>query len=160
MHYPARVHTDFRAALTAALAQHGWNYSDLGRASGINGSVISRWFATPPRRPTPANLEKLAPALGVDYEDLMRSCGYLPGETNLPDDEHPELVEVGAAWPRISEGVRQAILILARSGFSGKLSQESDSTSHYIYQEPVDRRLVNPLKRTRLGSTHAYAQAF
>jgi transcriptional regulator with XRE-family HTH domain len=60
-----------------------WSQSDLSRASTVDSSIITRW-ETGATRPSPANLAKIAPALGVPYEDLLKMCGYLPGE---PDPE-------------------------------------------------------------------------
>ena len=55
-------------------------YDTLGglyRASGVTVSTLSRIEAGI-QRPTPATLRKLAPCLGVSYEYLMVSAGYLP----------------------------------------------------------------------------------
>jgi transcriptional regulator with XRE-family HTH domain len=100
----------FRTTLRAWLDDRGWNYSDLERATGINNSVISRWFATPPRRPTPENLERLAKATGVPYQNWLRLCGYLPqetdGETTAQHD--PEEAEILALFRDVPEESRTA----------------------------------------------------
>lgn len=71
---------EFSVWLPERLRQLGLSNSDLERASGVSNSIIWRWQNGTPRRPSPANLEKIAPALGVPYEDLMKMCGYLSGK--------------------------------------------------------------------------------
>lgn len=67
----------FQALLARTLTHRG-ALAQLEKASGVKGSLIGR-YRDGAVRPSPENLEKLAPALGVDYEDLLRLCGYLPG---------------------------------------------------------------------------------
>lgn len=68
----------FRDFLTDWLARTGWSASRLARESGVRQNVISRWTSQTPTRPSPENLKKIAPVVGVSYEDLLRMCGYLP----------------------------------------------------------------------------------
>src|SRR5258708_11684485 len=67
--YSARMQA-FREWLRATLDERSWTNSDLERASGVSNSIIWRWLADPPRRPTPANLRKIARPLGVSYEEF------------------------------------------------------------------------------------------
>lgn len=73
--------------LAERLRERDWSSADLGRASGVDKTNITRWISER-RRPTPANLKRIAPSLGVSYEELMRRCDYLPGEA---DDTQTEL---------------------------------------------------------------------
>lgn len=57
----------------------------LSTASGIASHVIGRW-RDGEGRPTDVNLKRLAPALGVPYEELLKMCGYLPGELAAETD--------------------------------------------------------------------------
>jgi hypothetical protein len=43
-----------------------------------------------PIRPSPENLERLAPVLGMAYESLLEVCGYLP-ETGQADTPKPPI---------------------------------------------------------------------
>lgn len=83
----------FREFLTDWLARTGWSASRLARESGVRQNVISRWASQTPTRPSPENLQKLAPVVGVDYEDLMRMCGYLPADQAAPDGEPADELE-------------------------------------------------------------------
>jgi transcriptional regulator with XRE-family HTH domain len=74
----------FRAFLLEWLAGNEWNVPRLARESGIADAVIRRWINEPLKRPSDANLRKLAPVLGVETAELLRMCGYL-----LADAEHP-----------------------------------------------------------------------
>lgn len=50
---------------------------DLYRSSRVTVSTLSRLEAGI-QKPSPSTLKKLAPCLGVSYEELMVSAGYLP----------------------------------------------------------------------------------
>jgi transcriptional regulator with XRE-family HTH domain len=74
---------DFRQFVIAWLGRRGWNQARLSEAIEINQSLVSKHLTDDPKRrvrPSPENLEKYAPVLGVSYEDLLRMCGYLPGK--------------------------------------------------------------------------------
>ena len=88
----------------------------LAKESEISDRVIYHWLrADAPKRPSDANLKKLAPALDVSEVDLLRMAGYFSG-TVAPDSGEPvdpRLTRVNARWPSLSDGVREAIGILA-----------------------------------------------
>lgn len=77
----------FRTLLRDRLKERG-ALARLAKASGLNSPVIGHW-ARGETRPSPANLERLAPALAIPYEELMRMAGYLPGEATV--DPNPRL---------------------------------------------------------------------
>jgi len=99
----------------------GWGPTRLANSAGVSQSLVSKW-AHPDRsrraRPSPKNLERLAPALGRSYEDLMKMAGYLPGNLQPAAPTDPGLAKVVARWPRLSDGVREAIGILAGAPLS------------------------------------------
>ena len=73
----------FRDYVTAWLASTRRSAASLGEEAGIDQSLLSKYLHARPDkrvRPSPKNLRKLAPVLGVPYETLMRQCGYLPAE--------------------------------------------------------------------------------
>ena len=85
--------------LEAWLARTGSNQAQLSRASGVPQNVISRWLGDAPPRPSLKNLAKLAPAVGVPYEDLLSLCGYLPGPLSpQPDQRRQVMHETLDAW--------------------------------------------------------------
>lgn len=85
--YIAHVN-EFRALLTERLRPRG-ALARLARESDIKSPVIGHWQRGE-TRPSPANLGKIAGPLGVPYEDLLRMCGYLPGDAAVSDVD-PEL---------------------------------------------------------------------
>lgn len=102
----------FRALLRAHLQKRG-DLARLSEASGLHGIVIKRWIDTT-MRPSPENLEKLAPAVGVPYEDLLRMCGYLPtAQADRPAPEASALVMLKSRWPVLEDWKRRAICELA-----------------------------------------------
>lgn len=94
----------FQDWLRARLTELDWTNADLERATGVSNSIIWRWLASSPRRPTPANLKKIAGPLGVPYEDLMKLCNYLPGEPRAVVDQQRQAIrDQFDAW-RIAVG--------------------------------------------------------
>ena len=97
---------EFAALLRSRLSARG-DLARLAELSGITSHVLGRW-RDGVGRPTDTNLRKLAPALGVPYEDLAKMCGYLPGQAS--SDINPQLaaflaaVEVG--WLSMDEAAR------------------------------------------------------
>lgn len=69
---------EFIALLQSRLRERG-DLARLAEVSGITSHVLGRW-RDGIGRPTDTNLRRLAPALGVPYEELARMCGYLLGE--------------------------------------------------------------------------------
>lgn len=89
----------------------------LSRACGIDHSTIARWEKGD-TKPSPENLKKLAPYLGVSYDDLMVVAGYL-------DKTNPQK-------PKALEGVDMFFMRAI-----GKLSPEGKKKI-YDYIEMVD----------------------
>ncbi len=101
---------ELHTLLSARLTERG-AIARLAEASGLHQYQISRLAGPHAPKPTPKTLERLAPALGVSYEDLLRMCGYLPGAaTNKRLD--PDLAQVNARWDDLPAGRREAILRL------------------------------------------------
>lgn len=109
---------EFQERVGERMRALGLTYSEIERQTGISNSVLSRWFSDRPRRPTPANLEKLASVIGISYEDLLRMCDYLPGAVQSTDMD-PELSAVVHAWPRLDTLRRGIIRDLIRPNARG-----------------------------------------
>lgn len=109
----------FREFLEEWLRQTGTSQAELHRLSGVPQNVISRWLSQDPTQPGVRNLKKLAPVLGVPYEELLKLVGYLPGEARI-DQIDPELAATTAAlharWPSWDEGFRRAVQTLIGGG--------------------------------------------
>ncbi len=100
----------FRALLQERTAERG-ALARLSQVSGISSPVIGRW-RDGIGRPSDTNLKKLAPALGVSYEDLMKMCGYLPGKPASPDPQlDPRLAaflaEIETGWRIMDQQARE-----------------------------------------------------
>lgn len=107
---------EFRALLAPHLAVRG-GLARLSESSGVAAHLISRWASPDLRkqiRPSPDNLRRIAPALGVSYDQLLRMV-YL-SEQDRARTVDRRLAAVNAAWTWLPEGLRDAIDILARSG--------------------------------------------
>lgn len=85
----------------------------LAESSGLRQYQIGRLLGPNPPRPTPKTLERLAPALGIDYQDLMKVCGYLPGEAAAKPRD-PRLVSVNARWDGLSDELKDAVVRLTK----------------------------------------------
>jgi transcriptional regulator with XRE-family HTH domain len=101
---------DFGRRLQSAIADKGWNQSELARRAAIHmpdgkfgrdnvsnyvrGSVL----------PGPAHLEAMAKALGVKQTDILPSRGVPSVDANLPEFEMRN-AGAGKAWLRINQQV-------------------------------------------------------
>lgn len=81
---------EFRDLLRSRLRERG-DLARLSAASGIASHVLGRW-RDGHGRPTDVNLKRLAPALGVPYEELMRMCSYLSADHNAAKSQAEERI--------------------------------------------------------------------
>jgi transcriptional regulator with XRE-family HTH domain len=158
--YTARV-DELVALLDSRLTERG-AIARLAEASGLHAYQISRLVGPNPPRPNPRTLERLAPALGVPYEDLMKMCGYLPGAPLLSDLPATELeirlTDVGqtlSTLPRsIWEPVVEAIEAMATAGEA--LQAPTNGSGPTENNQPVPRLSGHQHGRRR-RITPAYA---
>lgn len=95
----------FRALLKNRLQERG-ALARLARHSGLDPTLIGRWERGE-TRPTDTNLRKLAPAIGVPYEELLRLCEYLPATTELQGD--PDETELLVLYRRLADEHRTTV---------------------------------------------------
>lgn len=81
---------EFRDLLRSRLRERG-DLARLSAASGIASHVLGRW-RDGEGRPSDANLKRLAPALGVPYEELLRMCGYLSADPDAAKNRVDERI--------------------------------------------------------------------
>jgi transcriptional regulator with XRE-family HTH domain len=84
-------------------AQDG-TQADLARASHVPQNVISKWVNGQVDQASPDNLKKIAPTLGLTYEDLLRRMGELPAEAGATYDPIEQAIRARTAEMR--EAVR------------------------------------------------------
>ncbi len=65
----------FPAYLAALLRERGLTAARVARQAGISPTVLGNWIHG--ARPRPDTLRKVAPALEVHPDELMRAAGYL-----------------------------------------------------------------------------------
>ncbi len=157
---------EFRALLRQRRAQRG-GLARLAETSGIGSPVLSRWERGE-TRPSPANLERLAPALGVPYEDLLKMCGYLPGApAPLNQTLSALLSAVEAGWLAMDGSAREVAERGARALFAvpadkGAAANTSGEPTANHSGRPVNGRgrghtpPIESHKRWAIG-THALA---
>lgn len=68
-----------------------WRQADFARAADVDVSMVSRWLHG--RRPDPASLERVAAALGVDFDALLTLAGHRP---RSPRDDDPRVAALVA----------------------------------------------------------------
>jgi transcriptional regulator with XRE-family HTH domain len=111
---------ELRALLQGRLRQRGAK-AQLAKETGIDASLIGKWADEESGIcPSPKNLERLAPALGVSYEDLMRMCRYLPDDRTAPQSDPRVLslmAQIETAWHRMDEAAREVAERGARALF-------------------------------------------
>jgi transcriptional regulator with XRE-family HTH domain len=113
--------SEFKTFLKAWLKGHGWSVIRLAQEAQISDRVIYHWLREDaPKRPSDANLKKLAPALGVSEFELLRMAGYFSeGDKPSAERQDPRLAKLNARWFRLPEGVRESIDILSNASFRG-----------------------------------------
>lgn len=107
--------------LRARMTERG-SQARLSEQSGIPSPVLGRW-RDGVGRPTDTNLKKLAPALGVPYEDLAKMCGYMNGRANPVSSEmDAHLARYGAVLSRYPRTIWLAV-IEANEAMAAALAQ-------------------------------------
>jgi transcriptional regulator with XRE-family HTH domain len=130
---------ELRALLKGRFGQRGAK-ARLAELTGIDAALLGRYADDRyDIRPSPRNLERLAPFLGCSYEDLLKMAGYLPGEPDSSAAVDPLLSEVAAEWPSLPQQVRHVIAGLARYGKSIQASRVGDVTAEYNWQNLEQR---------------------
>lgn len=72
----------------------GLSQSDIARAGAVNRSRVSDWRGGN-SVPSPTTLERLAVAFDLDYDRLMRMCGYrLGAAANAADPDETEIISL------------------------------------------------------------------
>lgn len=115
----------FRLFLQNWLDTSGWSQYQLGLATGLGQSLISRWLSPDPNRrtqPSDQALNKLAPVVGRTLEDLMRMAGRLPATTKANGRELPAelaalLSDLEAGWMMASTDARVMAARVVRAVF-------------------------------------------
>ena len=88
------------------LSARGWSQTDLEMRSGVPDATISR-IINKGRRPSPANVVKLARAFEESPERLMVLAGYPMGDPIAPEAVEQELLAQMRALPWLSDLVRE-----------------------------------------------------
>ena len=148
---------DFRTLVLAWLDRRGWYRAQLADAAGVSQSLVSKWLSDEEPRATPApkNLAKLAPVLGMTYEDLMRVCGYLPGVAELPSESNKlegdiraHVAELLAATREAPECVRDSLVGAALTRAISEVRETSRLLRDHSAQPPAVPA-VEPLPHVR-----------
>jgi transcriptional regulator with XRE-family HTH domain len=74
----------FPAWLTAQMDARGWNTVQLGRALGVDPSLVSRWLSGD-RLPSQASMRAMAAAFQLSVQEVWVATGHVPPDA-MPDD--------------------------------------------------------------------------
>jgi transcriptional regulator with XRE-family HTH domain len=88
---------EFGKRLYDALIRKGWNQSELARATELGRDSISTYIRGT-AFPTPANLQKLASALGVERDALLPNSAQMEMDRGFPAME----IKMGHTDPSIA----------------------------------------------------------
>lgn len=98
----------FGVFLADWLRQRGWSQNQFALTAKVSQGLVSRWLDDRDgrqSRPSPKNLERIAPVLGMPYESLMRMCGYLPESEEPGEAPDPVAVELEARGAEMREAL-------------------------------------------------------
>lgn len=104
---------EFARRLQATLLEQGLSQADLARLADISRDAVST-YVRGRSLPTPANLEKLARALGVDAHTLLPNARENATDNDTPSFEMRESAgHPGNVWVRVNRLMtfRQALAI-------------------------------------------------
>jgi transcriptional regulator with XRE-family HTH domain len=124
----------------------GLSITQLAKLSDVSPSYISRIESGGRRPPKPEILKKIAPHLGLGYNELMIKAGYL---TNNQDDLRIEDDETKELFIALTEGKKE--LLKAVNG----LSEEAIFMLAKSIQQIKDDSLPKPVEATE--SVEAFA---
>jgi transcriptional regulator with XRE-family HTH domain len=79
----------------------GLSTRELARRSGVSQAYVSQIESGKKKSPSPEQLMKLAPPLGVDYMDLMKVTGYVMPDENFSIEEIQFLQEIEQGTPLV-----------------------------------------------------------
>lgn len=121
---PADPAREFRLFLAEWMRTARWTQHDLGAASGLGQSIISRWLNPDPYRrvqPTDDTLRRLAPVVGRSLDELLRMCGRRDIAAASAEEDPPELAaliaDVRVGWHATDAGARQTAAAVTRAAF-------------------------------------------
>jgi transcriptional regulator with XRE-family HTH domain len=80
----------FGTWLEHQLRRRAWSQADFVRNSGLSRSAVSAWI-TGTRIPDPESCDRIADALHIDVETVLRKAGHLPDVETL-DEFTEELI--------------------------------------------------------------------
>jgi transcriptional regulator with XRE-family HTH domain len=124
--------------LNQQLEEKGWSYRELGRRSGIAFQSIAR-YADGTRNPGTRACRKMAKALDVPYEEIMRLAGHLPLLPEPPGDLREDELELTNALRR-ERGKRELIVEDFRNPFDPD-DRRSQKFWRIWHNLPDDERL-------------------
>jgi len=117
-----------RALIEDYLRTHDESQAELAQKSGVLQNVISRWLNGQVSSASPRNLRKIAPALGLSYEDLLRAMGELPTMEGSTDPDETELL---AIYRQVPHEERRTVKTMLRS-----LTHRRHHVEHEVTTEP------------------------
>lgn len=82
---------DFGQYLKELISKRGYSYRQLAMLADIDHTYISKIANGKTGIPSPEILKKLSRPLGVPYEELLKSAGYLPEKKEVNYDIPKEL---------------------------------------------------------------------
>jgi len=88
--------------------------ADLHRASGVPQNVISKWLNGEVARASDRNLKRIAPILGLSYEELLRHMGEIPttqaGDSGVQSELEMRLHHLGSVLGRYPRAFWLAVI--------------------------------------------------
>ncbi|MGH2618676.1 MAG: helix-turn-helix domain-containing protein [Thermomicrobiales bacterium] len=96
----------YKEWMQAEMLRRAWRQADFARTTGVDVSMVSRWLQG--RRPDPASLERVAAALGVDFDALLTVAGYRP---RSPRDDDPRVASLVAKVRQVNWTAERFLIV-------------------------------------------------
>lgn len=135
------------------MRERGASQADLARASGVPQNVISKWLNGQVDEASPRSLKRIAPILGLSYEDLLRRMGELPSRPDAVDaDPLEQYIRQRIAEMReaVRDTPRATWATIVKYTFDHAIAGARDMAQLLADQQsrerPVRKRTVAPAK--------------
>lgn len=155
---------DQREVLDVALNAVDGNQAELARRLGRSETTISRWVTGRNGIDYESAL-RLARLTGLPRPQVIEACGLDPTLVPLPTPPptdtavDPDVAAIAAAWPKLEDGIRDAIKVLSRTAVSveGDAAVSTAVSGRAKRGRSQRRNSGGPLAASKHTLAHAHA---
>lgn len=140
--------TEFQRTIQRWLDRTGMSQNQAADFCGISQSVFNRWMQTERRylvQPTEGTLERLAPKIGIDHDELLRLAGRRRGgpAPQKPAELLALLQEIEAGYHDAAEHERSMRVAATLSLWPRSHARRPDRRKHKSDNSGLDKPMMD-----------------